>query len=94
MFPYHDENQTERTPYVTLALIAINVAAWLLVQGAGAEIPLARSVCELGLIPGELTASLSPGTRFAMGEGLACLTDPGRQVENVMTSMFLHGSWM
>src|SRR5688572_30687642 len=58
MFPYHDENQTERTPYVTLALIAINVAAWLLVQGAGAEIPLARSVCELGLIPGELTASL------------------------------------
>ena len=94
MLPYHDENQTERTPYVTLALIAINVAAWLLVQGAGAEIPLARSVCELGLIPGELTASLSPGTRFAMGEGLACLTDPGRQVENVMTSMFLHGSWM
>jgi membrane associated rhomboid family serine protease len=29
-----------------------------------------------------------------MGEGLVCLTDPGRQVENVMTSMFLHGSWM
>ena len=94
MLPYHDENQTERTPYVTLVLIAINVAAWLLVQGAGAEIPLARSVCELGLIPGELTASLSPGTRFPMGEGLACLTDPGRQVENVVTSMFLHGSWM
>ena len=94
MFPYHDENQTQRTPYVTLVLIAINVASWLLVQGAGAELPLARSVCELGLIPGELTASLSPGTRFAMGEGLACLTDSGRQVENVMTSMFLHGSWM
>jgi membrane associated rhomboid family serine protease len=94
MFPYHDENQTQRTPYVTLVLIAINVAAWLLVQGAGAELPLARSVCELGLIPGELTASLSPGTRFPMGEGLACLTDPGRQVQNVMTSMFLHGSWM
>ena len=78
MFPYHDENQTQRTPYVTLALIAINVASWLLVQGAGAGLPLARSVCELGLIPGELTASLSPG-RFPMGEGLACLTDPGRQ---------------
>jgi membrane associated rhomboid family serine protease len=94
MFPYHDENQTQRTPYVTLVLIAINVAAWLLVQGAGAELPLARSVCELGLIPGELTASLSPGTRFPMGEGLVCLTDPGRQVENVVASMFLHGSWM
>jgi membrane associated rhomboid family serine protease len=23
-----------------------------------------------------------------------CLTDPGRQVSNVFTSMFLHGSWM
>jgi membrane associated rhomboid family serine protease len=94
MFPYHDENQTQRTPYVTLALIAINVAAWLLVQGGGALLPLARSVCEFGLIPGELTASVAPGTRFPMGEGLACVTGPGRQLENVLTSMFLHGSWM
>ena len=68
--------------------------AWLLVQGGGATLPLARSVCEFGLIPGELTASLPPGTRFPMGEGLVCLTDPGRQVPNVITSMFLHGSWM
>ena len=29
-----------------------------------------------------------------MGEGLACLTDPGRQTTHVLTSMFLHGSWM
>lgn len=94
MFPYHDENATQRTPYVTFVLIAFNVLAWLVVQGAGATLPLARSVCELGLIPGELTASLPPGTRFPMGEGLACLTDPGRQVQNVITSMFLHGSWM
>lgn len=94
MFPYHDENETQRTPYVTLALIAINVLVWLLVQGAGATLPLARSVCNLGLIPGELTASLPPGTAFPMGEGLICLTDPGRQVSNVLTSMFLHGSWM
>ena len=44
---------------------------------------LARSVCNLGLIPGELTASLPPGTSFPMGEGLTCLTDPGRQGANV-----------
>ena len=94
MIPYHDENATQRTPYVTLALIALNVLAWLLVQGGGATLPLARSVCEFGLIPGELTASVPAGTRFPMGEGLACLTDPGRQVTNVLTSMFLHGSWM
>ena len=94
MLPYHDENQTLRTPIVTLALIAANVLMWLLVQGAGSTLPLARSVCELGLIPGELTASLPPGTRFSMGEGLVCLTDPGMQTRNVLTSMFLHGSWM
>jgi membrane associated rhomboid family serine protease len=94
VFPYHDENETRRTPYVTFVLIAANVLAWLLVQGAGATLPLARSVCELGLIPGELTASVAPGTRFPMGEGLVCLTDPGRQVQNVLTSMFLHGSWL
>jgi membrane associated rhomboid family serine protease len=29
-----------------------------------------------------------------MGEGLICITDPGRQVSHVFTSMFLHGSWM
>jgi membrane associated rhomboid family serine protease len=94
VFPYHDENETQRVPYVTLALIAINVVAWVFVQGAGATLPLARSICELGLIPGELTGTLSAGTRFPMGDGLVCLTDPGRQLENVLTSMFLHGSWM
>ena len=94
MFPYHDENETQRTPYITMALIAANAAAWVLVQGAGTGLPLARSVCNFGLIPGELTASLPPGTSFPMGEGVQCLTDPGRQVQNLVTSMFMHGSWM
>jgi membrane associated rhomboid family serine protease len=94
MFPYHDENETQRTPYVTFALIAMNAAAWVVYQGAGSELSLAESVCESGLIPGELTLSLQPGTRFPMGEGLVCLTDPGRQTGNLFTSMFLHGSWM
>jgi hypothetical protein len=30
MFPYHDENETQRTPYVTIVLIGINVLAWKL----------------------------------------------------------------
>ena len=94
MFPYHDENQTQRTPYVTYVLIAASVLMWLFVQGAGSTLPLAESVCNFGLIPGELTASLRPGTAFPMGERLVCLTDPGRQLENVLTSMFMHGSWM
>src|SRR5262245_16855916 len=94
MFPYRDENQTLRTPLITLLFIAINVLVWLMIQGAGAALPLAKSVCNLGLIPGELTGMLPPGTRFPMGDGLVCLTDPGRQISHVITSMFLHGSWM
>jgi membrane associated rhomboid family serine protease len=94
MFPYHDENETQRTPYVTFALIALNVAAWVLYQGAGAERPLAASVCNSGLIPGELTLTLPPGSGFPMGEGLVCEIDSGRQTVNLFTSMFLHGGWM
>jgi membrane associated rhomboid family serine protease len=94
MIPYHDENATRRTPYLTFAIIGLNALAWLLIQGGGSTLALARSVCELGLIPGELTGMLAPGTPFPMGEGLVCLTDPGRQLSNVFTSMFLHGSWM
>jgi membrane associated rhomboid family serine protease len=94
MFPYRDENETQRTAIVTGLLIALNAAAWLLLQGAGSTLALARSVCELGLIPGELTLSLPAGTRFPMGENLACATDPGRQVSHIFTSMFMHGSWM
>jgi membrane associated rhomboid family serine protease len=95
VFPYHDENETQRTPYVTLALIAITVLVWLFVQGAGSEVALATSTCNLGLIPGELTQLVPPGTpSFAIGPRLVCVTDPGPQFSNILTSMFLHGGWM
>jgi membrane associated rhomboid family serine protease len=94
MFPFHDENATQRPAYVTMTLIAACVAAWIFVQGAGSESPLAASVCNLGLIPGELTGSVRPGVRVPMSEDLVCVIDPGPQWMHVVTSMFLHGSWM
>ena len=94
MFPYRDENETLRAAIVTGVIIALNVLVWIVVQGAGSTMALARSVCNLGLIPGELTASLPVGTRFPIGDGLYCATDPGRQTAHLITSMFLHGSWM
>ena len=94
MFPYHDENATQRTPVITMALIALNVAAFIGIQGAGAAEPLAASVCNLGLIPAELMASVPPGAAFPMGQRLVCVTDPGRQPLNIFTSMFMHGGWM
>jgi membrane associated rhomboid family serine protease len=94
MFPYRDENETQRTAIITIVIIALNVLAWLGIQGAGTTYALAKSICELGLIPGELTLSLPVGTKFPMGDGLVCATDPGAQPQHLLTSMFLHGSWM
>ena len=94
MFPYHDENRTQHTAVVTIGLIVTCVFTWIFIQGAGAVEPLVTSVCNYGLIPGELTGALAPGARFPMGDGFVCVTDPGRQAANVITSMFLHGSWM
>jgi len=94
MIPYHDENETQRPAYVTMVLIAACTLVWMFVQGAGTGVALPSSVCNLGLIPGELTGLLQPGARFNMGQGIACVTDPGPQYTNIFTSMFLHGGWM
>jgi membrane associated rhomboid family serine protease len=92
MFPYRDDNPTLATPVVTLAIIAVNVVVWLAVQGGGVEPGLGRSVCELGLIPGELLGRVPQGTLVPLGPNLAC--EVGAPAPHkVLTSMFLHGSW-
>jgi membrane associated rhomboid family serine protease len=93
MFPYRDENETLRTPVVTIALIALNVLAWVFLQGAGRGEALVASVCNLGLIPAELLQRAQPGEALPLGPGVICLTDAGRAPEHLLTSMFLHGGW-
>jgi membrane associated rhomboid family serine protease len=93
MFPYKDENPTVLTPIVTLAVIAVNVAVWLLVQGAGTLPALPRSVCELGLIPGELLGRVPPGHSVPVGPGIACVIGGQANWVTALTSMFLHGGW-
>jgi membrane associated rhomboid family serine protease len=93
VFPYKDENPTELTPVITVGLIILNILTWLFVQGAGAMEPLTRSVCELGLIPGEVLRTVPPGTAVPLGEGVRCvLTDANWWT--IVTSMFLHGGWL
>ena len=93
MFPLRDDNPTTKPAIVTWLIIAINLAVWLVVQGAGNGEAVAASVCNYGLIPGELLQSVAPGASFPMGEGLACTLDAGRAPVHILTSMFLHGSW-
>jgi membrane associated rhomboid family serine protease len=54
---------------------------------------LAKSVCELGAIPGELLGNVSEGTKIALGPGLACEVGLNHAWYTVVTSIFLHGSW-
>ena len=93
MFPLRDDNPTTTPAFVTYFLIAINLAVWVFVQGAGSDYAVAASVCNYGLIPGELLLKVAPGSGFAMGGDLSCVMDAGRAPEHILTSMFLHGSW-
>jgi membrane associated rhomboid family serine protease len=95
LFPIGDDNPTLRTPVVTYALLAALVFVWVFVQGAGFDgYALAKTVCELGLVPGEITQAARVGVAVPIGQGLACVVD--REPINWLTpitSMFLHGSW-
>ena len=94
MFPYKDENPTELPAIITVGFIAANVLAWLFVQGMGATEPLVRSVCELGLIPGEVLRTAKPGSGVELAPGMFCLVDAAPGYWTVLTSMFMHGGWL
>ena len=94
MIPYHDENKTQTFAMVTYALIGLNVVAWLFLQGAGTSPALPASVCNFGLIAGELTGTAARGTAVEIGEGMLCVVEGGRNLANLFTSMFMHGSWL
>jgi len=95
MIPLSDNNPTLRAPVVTIALLVAIGAVWIFFQGAGFdEAALAASVCNLGLVAGEITRSAAIGTSVPIGDGMVCVVDadPINYV-TPLTSMFLHGSW-
>ncbi|MFL5471932.1 MAG: rhomboid family intramembrane serine protease [Gemmatimonadales bacterium] len=94
MFPYKDDNPTLATPVVTLFLIGVNLAVWILVQGMGTDPALTKSVCELGLIPGEILGRVVPGTELPLSPTSTCLLGVERHWYPALTSMFLHGGWL
>jgi membrane associated rhomboid family serine protease len=95
MIPIGDENHTVRTPLMTYALLGGIAASWFLIQGAGFDAStLTASVCNLGVVPGEITRQAPVGTGIQVAEGMACVVD--RDPINwltPLTSMFLHGGW-
>src|SRR5690606_30831138 len=94
MFPIRDDNPHFMTPYATYAILALNVAAWVFLQGLGTEPMLSGSVCRLGLIPGELLQNVAPGTRLEIGPNTYCEIGDSRAWHTLVTSMFMHGRWL
>lgn len=80
---------------MTYAILAGIVGTWFFVQGAGLDpYAMAVSICNLGMVPGELTHLAPLGTAVPLGRGLACVVD--NEAINTLTpftSMFLHGGW-
>src|SRR3954452_21953314 len=80
---------------MTYIILIAMFATWIVVQGAGFDQQaLAASVCNLGMVPGELTHLAPIGQAVPLGRGVACVVD--NEPVNILTpviSMFLHGGW-
>ncbi|UCE85237.1 MAG: rhomboid family intramembrane serine protease [Deltaproteobacteria bacterium] len=93
MFPLRDENPLVRAPVATVAVIAINAAVWVFVQGLGSPEALVRSVCVYGLIPGEFLGTAAPGAVIPLGPDARCVLSGSGTLLTPLTSMFMHGGW-
>jgi len=95
MIPLSDDNPRICFPRATVGLLGVIWAVWFLFQGAGFNhVWLATSVCNYGLVPGELTGQARLGTGVPIGPGMACVVDDlTLNYLTPLTSMFLHGSW-
>ena len=105
MFPLKDNIPTEKTPYVTIALIAINVLVYFFWQKGGLSISDPSSahylehLIDYGAFPYELT---HPGDHCGLtpAQAIACEGQPGVAGEAApqpstwltpFTAMFMHG---
>jgi membrane associated rhomboid family serine protease len=92
MFPLRDDNPTAIFPLVTLLVMGACMAVWVFLQGAGlSPDALAESVCAFGAIPWEVTEGIGGGRQPAGG---APCPIGGLTWQSLLTSMFLHGSWL
>jgi membrane associated rhomboid family serine protease len=83
MFPIRDDTPRFSTPYVSYFLIAFNLLIFFF-EWSLTPASLDLLVRQFGFIPARLTAALGGSARITFGEALL----------PVLTSMFLHGSWM
>jgi len=94
MFPLRDENPTVHFPIATVAIIALNIFCWVVVQGLGTDVALARSLCNFGLVTGDVLGTAPIGASFPLTRGLVCVVDQHGDWYTLFTHMFMHGGWL
>jgi membrane associated rhomboid family serine protease len=80
VIPLRDRNPTHRTPFVTIGIIAANIAAFLYEVSVGEYLP--QLFEQYAAIPLKITLFLNEGigSVFVLG--------------SLISSMFLHGGWL
>jgi membrane associated rhomboid family serine protease len=97
VFPIGDDNTGRvRTPYVTLALIALNVVVFVFLQGLGTN---ERFTYAFSTVPYEIRTGEDVARDVAVEFGderatIPLQPTPGTVYITLLTSMFMHGSLM
>ena len=101
--PYRDENQTDRTPVITILIIVANVAVWIWqvlqppypIGGTGSALPgVDGTTLDYGAVPYFILHGLHEG-QVHLGRAVLTLHQEVPQPwMTIFTSMFMHGSWM
>lgn len=107
MFPFHDDNPTQRFPFVTIALIVINTAVfvWMLRQPEARQLHV---MFQRGFVPARIAQLTTrqpieapvgpqvgvPQPEVGVPQSVRLPAAPGQIYLSLLTCMFLHGGWM
>src|SRR3990170_4506281 len=100
MFPISDENERGHGPaFVSLAFIAINIAVFLFLQGAGASQQGAEFTYGYSAVPFEITNGVDltqPEPITVDGQQVDVPQEPGPTPIwlTLFSSIFMHGGWL
>jgi len=91
--PLYDVNPTVRKPVALIVLLSLNILAWFFLQRMGSEEGLARSLCQFGLVPGDLLGTIADNTIIPLGQKRALPIGWQKQLGNA-DNVYVHARWM
>jgi membrane associated rhomboid family serine protease len=103
VFPLYDDNTGRRTtPVVNYVLIAANVFVWIVLQQAdeSSRFTMAFSTVPEEIVTGKDLVTPDQPVRVRTPQGVVTVTQPGLEQTplsvylTLLTSMFMHGSWI